>query len=146
MKSDQETVILFIVRLVLAAIFIYAGVLKIADPAHFTQEIDNYQMLPYLLVTLLAVILPWVEVMCGILLIFGKWLRGASLILMAMNIVFIIAISAALLRGLDISCGCFGAGASEKVGIRKIVEDIIFLAGAAFVFYRTGVEKLYGVR
>jgi putative oxidoreductase len=146
MKFDKETVMLFIVRLALAAIFIYAGVLKIVDPAIFAKEIDNYQMLPYLLVTLLAVILPWVEVMCGILLILGKWLRGASLILIALNIVFIIAISAALLRGLDISCGCFGAGASDQVGIRKIAEDIIFLAGAVFVFYRTSVKKLYGVR
>ena len=125
------------VRLILAAVFIYAAVSKIKDPVTFSREIDNYQMLPYILVSLMAVILPWLELFCGLLLVLGKGLRGASLILIAMNIVFIIAISSALARGLDISCGCFGAGASEKVGLLKIAEDILFLVGALFIYYRT---------
>jgi putative oxidoreductase len=126
-----------VVRLILAAVFIYAAVQKIIDPVTFSKEIDNYQMLPYILVSLMAVILPWLELFCGVLFIMGKGLRGASLILIAMNIVFIIAIGSAMARGLDISCGCFGAGASEKVGFRKIGEDVLFLAGATFVYYRT---------
>jgi putative oxidoreductase len=134
---------ILVVRLILAAIFIFAAIQKIKDPVTFSKEIDNYQMLPYLLVSMMAVILPWLELFCGILLVVGKALRGASLILIVMNVVFIVAISSALARGLDISCGCFGAAASEKVGFRKIGEDILFLAGAVVVYYRTMmVEKM----
>ena len=129
--------IVLALRWFLAAVFIYAGVGKILNPAAFAEDIDNYRMLPYLLVTIMAAIMPWLEVLCGLLLIFGKWLKGATLLLIAMNFVFIIAIGSALARGLDISCGCFAVSDDGiKVGYKRLLEDVVFLVAAAIIYYR----------
>ena len=129
----------FAVRWVLALVFIYAAAGKIIHPSGFVDDIDNYRLLPYILVTVMAVILPWIEVLCGLLLIFGRWMRGASLILIVLNIVFIFAISSALFRGLDINCGCFTLLESgSKVGLVRIFEDILLLAMSVWVFFRAG--------
>ena len=131
-----------IFRWVLALIFIYAAAGKILHPAGFVNNIDNYRLLPYIAISVMAVILPWIEVMCGLLLIFGKWLWGASLILIVLNAVFIFAISSALARGLDIDCGCFTLlEAGAKVGLLRIVEDIVLLSMSLWIFVRAGVKK-----
>jgi putative oxidoreductase len=122
-------------RLLLGGLFIYAGIGKIWNPMGFSADIDNYRMLPYLLVTLMASVLPWVEVLCGLLIIFGRWLSGASLILIMLNVVFIIAIASAMARGLDIDCGCFSAaGNASRVGVQRLLEDALFLAAAVIIF------------
>jgi uncharacterized membrane protein YphA (DoxX/SURF4 family) len=121
----------------LGVIFIYAGVGKVLNPINFAHDIDNYRMLPYVLVSLMAIILPWVEIIAGLLLIFGRFLLGSSFVFMAMNLVFIIAISAALARGLDIDCGCFSlSAAGSKVGVVRLIEDIVFFVMAAVVFWQ----------
>ncbi len=127
--------LILILRLLLGGLFVYAGIGKIWDPADFAGKIDNYRMLPYLLVTLTAVVLPWVEVICGLLLIFGRRLCGASLVLIVLNVVFIIAIGSAMARGLDIDCGCFSAsGKASHVGVQRLLEDVLFLAAAVIIF------------
>jgi len=139
MKDKTWTWVTLILRWIVALVFIYAGVGKILNPTGFAENIDNYRMLPYFLVTIMAAILPWLEVLCGLLLIFGKWLKGASLIVIAMNAVFIVAITSALLRGLDINCGCFSLAAdSAKVGIMRLLEDVGLLI-AGVIIYRRGI-------
>jgi len=128
--------VLLVVRWILALVFLYAGIGKIINPADFAQDIDNYRILPYLLVTLMAAILPWIEVICGLLLLLGKWNLGTSFTVAGMNVVFIIAISSAMARGLDISCGCFASfGEGAKAGFPKIFEDLFLLAGSALIFF-----------
>ena len=91
-----------------AAIFIYAGVLKILDPVQFARDIDNYKMLTWPVAVGLGFYLPWLEIFCGLALIFRRTYRGSILILVSLTIAFIAASIAAKTRGLDISCGCFG--------------------------------------
>ena len=137
MKDKTWTWVTLILRWIVALVFIYAGVGKILNPTGFAESIDNYRMLPYFLVTIMAAILPWLEVLCGLLLIFGKWLKGASLIVIAMNAVFIVAITSALLRGLDINCGCFSLAAdSAKVGIMRLLEDVGLLIAGVIIYRR----------
>ncbi|HPG38734.1 MAG TPA: MauE/DoxX family redox-associated membrane protein [bacterium] len=136
-NEKQMTIINLAVRLILAAIFIYAAIGKIINPALFAREIDNYRLLPWLLVSLLAASLPWVELGCGLLLIAGRWLRPAALILIALNVVFILAMASALLRGLNINCGCFSLGEKgSQVGLLRIVEDLVFLGMAVWVYWK----------
>jgi len=135
MKNNMERIGVVLFRFILAAVFIYAGVLKIMNPAEFAAQIENYQMLPYILVTLMAIILPWIEVICGVLLVVGAWLKPASLLILLMNIIFVIAITAAILRGLDISCGCFSLH-STQVGLHKIVEDLVYAAMALYILLK----------
>src|SRR5947207_7228491 len=97
-----------ILDLVIAAVFIYAGVLKVIDPVQFAHDIDHYKILPWFISVRLAFYLPWLEIFCGVALIFRLFYRGALSILIALISVFIIATVVAKVRGLDITCGCFG--------------------------------------
>jgi uncharacterized membrane protein YphA (DoxX/SURF4 family) len=134
LKSDKKwQIAVLVLRWILAIVFLYAGLLKVFDPAAFAGDVDNYRMLPIWGVNLMAVVLPVLEVLCGLMLIFGKWLRGVSLVLIVLNAVFIFAIGSAISRGLDISCGCFGTEAA-RVGFKKIIEDVFYLAGAVLIY------------
>src|SRR5437868_4088967 len=97
-----------ILDFLIAALFIYAGVLKILDPVGFARDIDNYKMLPWPAAVTFGFFLPWLEVLCGLALITRRLYRGGLLILGSLTIVFIVASIIAKARGLDISCGCFG--------------------------------------
>jgi putative oxidoreductase len=133
MKNSNGWIMLL--RLLLGGLFIYAGVGKIWNPSNFSAAIDNYRMLPYALVPIMAAVLPWVEVLCGLLLIFNRWLLGAGLIMIVLNAMFLIAIGAAMVRGLDIDCGCFSAaGSASRVGAARLLEDVLFLVAAVIIF------------
>ncbi|MBC8180223.1 DoxX family membrane protein [candidate division KSB1 bacterium] len=135
MKSRKWDYFILILSWLIAVTFIFAGVGKIINPEKFAVDIDNYRMLPYLFVTITAVVLPWLEVLCGLVLIFGKWKKGAALILLALSFIFFVAISSAMIRGLDISCGCFAVSSEAiKIGYTRLVEDVI-LFGAILLIY-----------
>jgi len=100
-------------RLGLAAVFIYAGVVKANDIVAFAGQIANYQILPYAWNYLVASILPYLELLCGILLLLNMRVRPALLVLFILNIVFMFALSSAIIRGFDIDCGCFKPGSTD---------------------------------
>jgi len=123
------------IRLVLGFVFIYASIDKIAHPGEFAQSIYNYRMLPHWAINLMALVMPWLELMCGALIALGVFLRGSSFMIGVMLGVFIIAISSALVRGLDISCGCFSAQGGHAVAVDLLVRDVLMFAGAAIVMF-----------
>jgi uncharacterized membrane protein YphA (DoxX/SURF4 family) len=125
-----------LLRLVLGGLFVYAGVIKILDPAGFAKSISHFQILPHAQINLLAITLPWIEVLAGGLLIGGVWRRPSVLLIAGMLIVFIVAIGYAMHRGLNIECGCFGTKAGPKVGWTKIGENTAMLLGALWLFWR----------
>jgi len=121
------------VRILLGAIFIYAALLKIADPVAFAGSVAAYKILPYFASYLTAAVLPFVELSCGLLLVCGYRVRGGALIIGAMNLVFMIALSTAILRGLDIDCGCFKQGGAKTTPWTALLRDAVFLAMTVFV-------------
>ena len=136
-QTKNWDIIQTILRWFIALVFIYAGVGKILDPASFAEDIDNYRILPYILVTVMAAILPWLEALCGILLIIKKLQRGAAFTILILCFVFFIAISSAVIRGLDITCGCFaGTDEGAKIGYIRLVEEFIFFVIAFFVYIK----------
>ncbi|WP_321366061.1 MauE/DoxX family redox-associated membrane protein [uncultured Desulfuromusa sp.] len=94
-------------RLALAGVFIYAGMIKADDIAAFAGQIANYKILPYAWNYLVASILPYLELLCGVLLLLNRRVRPAILVLFCLNIIFILALTSAISRGFDIDCGCF---------------------------------------
>ena len=102
------------VQLALGAIFVYAAFGKILDPPSFAHMIFNYRILPAGLINISALTMPWVELICGLCLILGVWVRPARWIIAAMLFVFIVAISINLLRQNPIDCGCFDVSAAGK--------------------------------
>ena len=115
-------------RLALAAIFFTAAIPKILSPHEFALAVFRYQMLPYALVNAFAIFLPWIELVAAVAILSPKSSRGAALILLALLAVFTAAISANLLRGLDISCGCFSVSAGAgRIGWWEVVRDAAFI-------------------
>src|SRR5205085_7874559 len=82
--------------------------LSLANPAEFASDIDNFKILPWPISVALAFYVPWLEIFCAIGLAFRFFYRGALFILGGSIVVFTLAIIAAKIRGLDITCGCFG--------------------------------------
>jgi uncharacterized membrane protein YphA (DoxX/SURF4 family) len=126
---------IFGIRLILGVVFIYAAIDKIAHPGAFAESIYNYRMLPHWAINIMALVMPWLELFCGVLIITGLFLGGSSFMIGFMLLVFIIAISAALVRGLDISCGCFSVEGGHGVAVDLLVRDILMLIGAAVVLF-----------
>jgi len=121
------------VRILLGAIFIYAALLKIADPVAFAGSVAAYKILPYFASYLTAAVLPFLELSCGLLLVCGYRVKGGALIIGIMNLVFMVALAAAIVRGLDIDCGCFKQGGAKTTPWTALARDAIFLAMTVFV-------------
>jgi uncharacterized membrane protein YphA (DoxX/SURF4 family) len=116
-------------RLLLAGVFISAGLLKIVDPPGFAKAVFNYQILPVLASNVVAVALPWVEVLAGVALLAGVLRTESALILTGLLVVFMAAIAIALARGIDVECGCFGTGSKgRRASLLTLVQDAGLLA------------------
>ncbi|OGU64645.1 MAG: hypothetical protein A2W30_02270 [Ignavibacteria bacterium RBG_16_36_9] len=124
------------IRLFLGFIFIFAAITKVSDPDGFSQSIYNYKLMPDFIVNLLAIAFPWIELIAGILLVFGISVKENSAILSGLLVVFIIAIGISMARGLNIDCGCFGTVGGTKIGIQKILENIgLLVIGLILIKY-----------
>jgi putative oxidoreductase len=130
-----------IVDFLVAAIFNYAGVIKALDPVQFAHDIDNYKVLPWPICVALAFYLPWLEIFCGLALIFRRFYGGALSILTALVVVFLIATIAAKVRGLDISCGCFGHASQNWSFPTHLALDLAILAALAALCFSNRLAK-----
>jgi uncharacterized membrane protein YphA (DoxX/SURF4 family) len=129
---------LLLVRVVLGGLFVYASLDKIANMPDFARIIHNYKILPVQLENLLAIFLPWLEFITGLCLIFGKFVRGALLIYSTLLVIFTIALSQALIRGLDIACGCFSVKPSSTSEIwLRIIMDFVMLFFSVELYFHT---------
>ncbi|PKL86626.1 MAG: hypothetical protein CVV22_00610 [Ignavibacteriae bacterium HGW-Ignavibacteriae-1] len=123
-----------IARIIVGYIFLTYGIGKIANPTLFVSEIANYDMVPNFSLNMIAMILPWVETICGVLLITGVKVRANSVITASMMFVFVIAVISAMARGLDINCGCSSTN-PQKVGFPKLIENLVLFAISIFNIY-----------
>ena len=134
--------LLFILRLILGGVFIYASLDKIAHPFAFAKIIWFYRIMPADLLNLLALFLPWLELLTGVLLIIGYWENAAALLVAGMLAAFIAALSIALSHGIDINCGCFSTTSKARSPvINLIIRDILMLA-ACFLIVRAPASWL----
>jgi uncharacterized membrane protein YphA (DoxX/SURF4 family) len=136
---NLRTQVVLLARLIVGVVFIYASLDKIAHPGDFAEAIGNYHVLPWGLENLLGLTLSWLELLLGLCLIFGIMVDGAALLSASLLVVFILAISQALLRGIDIECGCFKVSTpGEKVGLKRIIEDFVYLGLTLLILFRKG--------
>lgn len=126
-------------RVLFGAMFVYAGAEKMFDADTFAQAIFNYQILPAKLVQGAAMVLPGVEVICGLALCANALARGAAVLLNGLMLVFIVAIGAAMARGLNVNCGCFG-GPGEAVTRETLIRDGVILAVGLTALWGTFAE------
>jgi len=128
-------------RLVLGGIFIYASLDKIAHPREFAGIIANYGILPDFLVTLLALALPWLELIAGLCLVAGLWTRSAAFMLSLLLLAFIAALGFNAARGVSLSCGCFSTSAADTENAYVLIlrDLLILIPGLVILFF--GREK-----
>lgn len=113
---------------IVAAVFIYAGVLKVLDPVGFANDIDNYKTVPWVIGVRLAFYLPWLEIFCGVALITRRLYLGGLSILLGLTTLFIGASIVAKARGIDITCGCFGHVSKNWGFAQHLTLDLVLLA------------------
>jgi uncharacterized membrane protein YphA (DoxX/SURF4 family) len=126
MKSIfANTILIFLVRIFLGGLFIVASLDKITNPDAFAASILNYKIVGSTIAMLVATILPSLELLCGLSLILGLYPRSSALLITLMLVGFTILVLSALLRDLDISCGCFTQDPNvSKIGYMKIFENV----------------------
>ena len=125
--------LILIIRLILGVIFVYASYDKILDPDKFARDINNFHIVPFGLENSIAIVLPWLELLIGLGLIFGFFIDGSSVISGALLVLFNLMILQAMLRGFNIECGC-GLKEGQMVGLSKLLENFVFMGGAYIIF------------
>src|SRR5947207_5459117 len=110
------------VQLALGIFFVAASLPKLVDPPSFAHMIYNYRIVPGALVNLMALTMPWIELLSGLALILGIWKDAARTIIAALLLIFIVAISVNLARNTAIDCGCFDVTAAGKTHYERIAD------------------------
>ena len=120
-----------LLRLGLGGLMVWAGQAKLHDPAAFAEEIGNYRLLP-MVAPLVSVTLPMIELFAGLALFAprGPWRLGAALLNLGLLAMFTVAVTSTRLRGIDLSCGCFGTAQSPVTWL-TVVRDLALVAWAS---------------
>ena len=121
-------------RVLLGCVFVYAGLLKGLDTEAFAGQVAAYNLLPYQWNYVVAAILPFIELIVGLHLIFNRWVRAAAVVVTGLCSMFLILLASLLIRGMEIDCGCFGPQ-DTSTPLQAIVRNLILLAMAHFLFH-----------
>ena len=124
MKKSQ-----LILHLLFGGLFIYAGIVKAADPQSFLDDVRSFDLLRDPWSAWLAMGLPWLEIFAGLAVVTGFFRPGGLLVLNAALIAFLGAIGIAWYRGIDIRCGCFGHADATSNYRDLILRDLLLLLG-----------------
>jgi uncharacterized membrane protein YphA (DoxX/SURF4 family) len=126
----------FIIRTLLAGVFIWAGLSKLVEPEVFAVLIDAYGLIPDLWVRPAAILLPLLEVIAGLGLLLD--LRGSLAVIAALLLLFIGILAYGIHLGLDIDCGCFAPEEPEAKayhGLRSALHRDLLMAVAIGYLY-----------
>ncbi|HEX8372694.1 MAG TPA: MauE/DoxX family redox-associated membrane protein [Chthoniobacterales bacterium] len=129
-------------RWLLGGLFIYAGVLKVLDPGAFAQDIANYQLVSWPVAVAGGLYLPWLEIFAGGALVFGPGRGGALRILLFLMLLFLQALFAAWMRGLNIHCGCFGTAFATSNYALLFLRDLALLTGLGWLLWREWKRRI----
>lgn len=117
-----------IVRIALAALFIYGGVLKLIDPKAFAHTISGYGLVPEIFLPVVAVGLPLIETIAGIGLLLD--IRGSLAVIASLLGMFLLVLGYGISLNLDVDCGCFGADdLARQASLKQAFWRDVILAG-----------------
>lgn len=140
MNARVKDVLGLLARLILGGVLIYAGAVKVGKPLTSQRAVQAYDVLPYDLAGWVGLILPFAEIVLGLLLVLGLFTRLAAAISALLMAAFIVGIAQAWARGLTIDCGCFGGGgqvtAGETAYPQEIARDLGLALCGAWLWWR----------
>ena len=126
----------FAIRVFVGGYFLFAAVPKIVEPLAFATSISHYEMMPDFTVNAFALIVPWLEMFVGVGLVVGFRVRTSAIISGVLLIMFSAAVAWAVINGLDIDCGCFGAQGGEEVSWLKVGKNLLMTVGCALLAWK----------
>ena len=135
MRNSWEG-ITFTVRVLIGALFVTAGALKIGHFNELAAAISGFRILPPDVVGPIAVVLPFFELGLGVYLILGLFTRGAAIVASAQLAVYSIAIASAVMRHIPANCGCFGPQDNATADWPHVVTDLALAAICALVAWQ----------
>jgi uncharacterized membrane protein YphA (DoxX/SURF4 family) len=124
-------------RIGFGVILIAASIDKLLHPIQFAQAVENYQVFGEVLSRWVAIWLPYLEISTGALLILGIWFDAAAILNFLMMTLFFFALIQAYVRGLDINCGCFSVEGGAKLGLGKLLYNLLLLGGSFILLFFT---------
>jgi uncharacterized membrane protein YphA (DoxX/SURF4 family) len=138
-SGKAAEIFLLLSRLFLGAIFVYAAYAKLREPWQiFAMNINSYNVLPLAMAEAAARVIPWLEMLLGLVLISGLWLRVSGTVASAVLLTFIVLMVRAYAKGMHIDCGCFGSG--EQISWKTLLRDgsmaAVAIAMACIAFLR----------
>jgi len=136
----------FTFRLILGAVFVYAGFLKFQEPQRFADSIAGFQMVPDSIINLMALSLPVFEMTVGALLVCGFQRRLAAFSVLILSWLFVVALVSALARGLKIDCGCFGGGEPSILKTWLSMGRDVLLGLLAWLVWQTELQTSYSLQ
>ena len=137
-RNSSDRYMVLAISVGLAAVFFYASIDKLRDQLQFADSIAAFAILPATLISPLAVGLPTFEVACGLLLLWPRSRRVGALAAALTSVVFFTALSSALLRGLTLDCGCFGAGVPSRSRMwQELGVDLLLFCSSLLILLRS---------
>ena len=134
-------------RWILGLTFIYASFDKILSPADFAEIVYGYDLFPHVFINLIAIIIPFLELVAGLALIIGFYPRSSAIIINMMLLAFVAALTINIFRGHEFDCGCFAAGQSGYTGSSEVtvLRDIFyFLCGMLIILFEGNRRSCFG--
>lgn len=123
-------------RWILALTFIYASFTKILEPGEFARIIYGYDLFPEQSINLLAIFVPWLELIAAFSLISGIYPRAGALLITGMLTLYMIVLSINLIRGHEFDCGCFSTDAFFTASTESLlIRDVFYFALGLFIFF-----------
>ncbi|MGE5259057.1 MAG: MauE/DoxX family redox-associated membrane protein [Hyphomicrobiales bacterium] len=133
-RALTHPVLGLVLRVYVGGVFIYASMYKINYPGEFAETIAGYQLVPFWAVNLMALVMPWTELISGVLMVLGVRTRSAAAAVGGMLVMFTLAILITLLRGIPIGCGCF-TSIEEPLGWGTLLRDLMWLVMTLQVYF-----------
>jgi putative oxidoreductase len=130
-------------RFIIGGMFAYAAFDKVLNPAAFAMAVRGYKLIPFSISNLFAIAVSWSELFAAVMLILGILTRKAAGAVFILLIVFIAAISAVMVRGMVIDCGCFGEGGSHTSWLLLVRNAFLLIGAFLIIRYNDGWLSLY---
>ncbi len=121
-------------RVYIAWIFLQAGLSKIPDPALFAENVANYRIIPLQAINLVAIVLPWLELICAFYLIFGLRTKATAAVLAGLLFLFTLFVIINIFRGVSMNCGCFDT-VGEPIGWAKVTQNTVWFLMTLQIFF-----------
>jgi uncharacterized membrane protein YphA (DoxX/SURF4 family) len=118
-------------QVLLGSLFLAAALAKIVDVTSLAREVHNFHLVPFWSEHLVAMTLPWIELVAGLALVLGIRARAGAWVAGVLLLAFTFGIVTAMARGLNFACGCFGTADGTRIGGVKLAENLGMLALAA---------------